>query len=215
MAASHEWYSSKQCKSGIYHDWAIEDGVVHYFGCLRFKDRAAFFNDLRDDDKLKKAIAEEENRIFELRNVFEKEGLKTDNGRLLYKLKVAVSQKFRRPPPPPPTSSVNESAPVSSDPEEDDVDLKGLNANIMYYKDGRPYDHPDFDGTFPNQKVPLNLLLKQDRRRNPLMWRCEENMIRYFHVPANNMVRISSDSRFYAFRVVISSIPLKCLINTD
>lgn len=40
---------------------------------------------------------------------------------------------------------------------------------------------------FPNQKIPLSLLLKGDKKKNPLMWDCEDDMIRCFHIPANNM----------------------------
>jgi hypothetical protein len=50
-----------------------------------------------------------------------------------------------------------------------------------------PYDHPALEDKFPNQKVPLSLLLEDSPKENPLMWKCEEDMIRYFHIPANNM----------------------------
>lgn len=83
-------------------------------------------------------------------------------------------------------------AAVVEESKDDTIELDDLNANIIYFKNKEPYDHPNFigSGSFPNQKVPLELLLKDDKARNPLMWDCEEDMIRYFHVPANNMAWI-------------------------
>jgi hypothetical protein len=69
-----------------------------------------------------------------------------------------------------------------------------LKARVIYFKKESekgqltPYNHPTIGGVFPNQYVPLNLLLENNPKINPLMWKCEENMIRYFHMPANNML---------------------------
>jgi hypothetical protein len=64
----------------------------------------------------------------------------------------------------------------------------GLNANMILFKDYKKYTDEDFPDEFPNQKVPLDeLLYREDRAWNPLMKECPKNMIRYFHLPANNM----------------------------
>jgi hypothetical protein len=40
--------------------------------------------------------------------------------------------------------------------DKKDIDLDDLNANLVYFKGARPYDHPGFpDEKFPNQKIPL------------------------------------------------------------
>lgn len=102
-------YSEEKCKSGLHREWSIEEGIIHYFGCLKFDDRDAFFNELRDDDKLKEAIVKEKSRISRLRGKFEREGSKTDYGKLLSSFKAARSllslKSSRRPPGPPPTAT--------------------------------------------------------------------------------------------------------------
>lgn len=183
----HENYTAKECKSGLHHEWGIDDGVLHYIGCLRFDEREIFLDALPDDDKLKKAIIEEEKRIQGLRRVFEHEAHDSENGKLLENFKDALVQVFPAHVSPPPSSFSIQSNTIDMNQNGDEVALGDLNANIMYFKNNRPYDHPKFPGTFPNQKVSLSLLLEKNVERNPLMWRCEPDMIRYFHVPANNM----------------------------
>lgn len=151
-------------------------------------------------DKSKRAIIDEEIRINDLRDLLEREGSESENGKLLYTYKVAFSARLKQPPPPPPSTSTSAKyvPPVASNPltaalDSNEAELDDLNANVIYFKDNRPYDHPSFEGTtFANQKVPLGLLLKQVKKKNPLMWECEPGMVRYFHLPANNMVRHSS-----------------------
>lgn len=63
-----------------------------------------------------------------------------------------------------------------------------IKASIIFFKDSRPYDIPDIENEFPNQKMSVRDLLAEDRESNPLMQPCEDNMIRYFHFPANNMI---------------------------
>lgn len=167
--------------------------MLHYFGCLRFEGRKTFFDALEETDKLRVAIVEEESRISRLRAVFEREGPTTPNGKLLSSFKIAQSHWYplpsRRAHPPPPTAAApeNGSPNATKEPEVELLDFDDLNANVIYFKDNKPYDHPEFDGTFPNQKMPLSRLLKEDKDQNPLMWDCPENMFRYFHIPSNNM----------------------------
>jgi hypothetical protein len=192
------YYSSQECTSHFHHDeWSVGSGVLHYFGCLKFAERRPFFDALEENDKLRTAILEEESRTNRLRGTFEAEGSKTARGRLLSSFKIALSHRFptagRRPSPPraaPPNPRGHQSS--ASNVKFDDIDLAGLNANVIYFKDNLPYDHPAFDGTFPNQTVPLARILKHDEKGNPLMWNCEKSMIRYFHLPANNMAWVEA-----------------------
>jgi hypothetical protein len=62
-----------------------------------------------------------------------------------------------------------------------------VKAAMIYFKDGRPYTVPGTNNDFPNQKIPVKNLLAGEEG-NPLMKPCPDNMIRYFHLPANNMI---------------------------
>jgi len=195
-----DWPQEK-CRSGLHHDTSVEGGLLHYLGCLPFNERKQFFLTLPpDQEKLKNSILEEEARIHKLRIILEGDQDSRD-GKLLSSFKTALATRFKAQgrqyvPPLPRTTSQREPQNTKITSPESPTsmigDLDDLNANVIYFKNHEPYDHPDFkgSGTFPNQKIPLSLLLKKDPKRNPLMWKCEENMIRYFHVPANNMAWI-------------------------
>jgi hypothetical protein len=63
-----------------------------------------------------------------------------------------------------------------------------LNANMILFKDSKKYTDKTYPDEFPNQKIPIDeLLYSEDRARNPLTKECPGGMIRYFHLPANNM----------------------------
>jgi len=195
----------KYCKgnndSGV-HGSTIEDGVLHFFACLKFSEREEYLGSLQGTDKLelKQRIVDELARATRLRNIFEAEGLKTENGKLIRSFKATLYQRFPRTrshatQEVPPNAQATQGATTESKRLEDevaDVVLGDLRANVIYFKrrskdsHPHPYDHPELEDTFPNQKVPLGLLL-EDNPKNPLMWKCEEDMIRYFHIPANNM----------------------------
>jgi hypothetical protein len=198
---------SDNCDSGFHHKSSIEDDVLHYFGCLRFEDRPAFFEGLNETDKLRLRIAEEEARISKLREAFEVDGSNTPRGKLLVRFKVTRNH-WSRPTArsrseAPPQAQTREAQASQQKQEENNIDLDDFNANLIYFKGARPYDHPDFpDEKFPNQKIPLRQLLKEDKEKNPLMWKCENDMIRYFHLPANNMVWV--EVRFYSDRRVFA-----------
>ena len=68
----------------------------------------------------------------------------------------------------------------------DDVDVF---AKMIFFKDSVPYTLPDFlPEEFPDQKIPLKrLLYDEDPLRNPLTRSYPDGMIRYFHVPGNDM----------------------------
>jgi hypothetical protein len=59
---------------------------------------------------------------------------------------------------------------------------------MILFKDSKKHTDPDYPEKFPDQKIPLDdLLYREDKATNPLMKECPPNMIRYFHLPANNM----------------------------
>lgn len=198
MADSRDYAACQGKKNnvvqGLTHGNSIEDGLLHFSGCMKFSERDAFLQTLPITSKLKLRIAEEQVRIAKLRNVLEAEGLRTDTGKLLRSFKATLSQRLprRRSYTHLNLPERDPAAHASLKSLEDEVMLDDLKANVMYFKKKsdqnhpEPYDHPDLGDKFPNQKVPLSLLL-EDNSKNPLMWKCEENMIRYFHIPANNM----------------------------
>lgn len=63
---------------------------------------------------------------------------------------------------------------------------KGLQAGVVYFKDGKPHSHSKLQGSFPDQTIPLADLLARDGDRSVLTEPCEEGMLRWFHIPANN-----------------------------
>jgi hypothetical protein len=72
------------------------------------------------------------------------------------------------------------------DPPDRSVDYD-IKASMIYFKNSRPFDVPGVDHNFPNQKISVKDLLC-DEEDNPLMQSCDDDMIRYFHFPANNMI---------------------------
>lgn len=85
----------------------------------------------------------------------------------------------------PPASSTSQ----ESDPEP----YYGFKAGAMYFRKrsdgtlmGVNSDNNRYQGTFPNQKIPMKDIL-DDPENNPLTQKCPENIVRYFHFPSNNM----------------------------
>lgn len=197
--------TKKGAVSGLTHGNSIEDGLVHFSGCIKFSEREEFLEALPETDKLKIRILEEQARIARLRKVLEDEGSKTDTGKLLRSFTATLSSRLPRRRSyshlKVPERDLAAQEPTSEPKSlEDEVVLDDLRANVIYFKKKPeqlhpgPYDHPHLGDKFPNQKVPLCLLLEENPKENPLMWKCEDDMIRYFHIPANNMswVEVSS-----------------------
>ena len=70
----------------------------------------------------------------------------------------------------------------------------GFDSPVVYFKDGQPYSDSGLPGEFPRQHVSFSTLLFKQDKGNLLMGQCKEGMIRWFHIPANNMrwVEVSS-----------------------
>lgn len=200
----HSWEDS--CTHGN----SANDKFLHYFRCIRLSDRDAFLASLPDyeQEKLRRRIVEEQSEIANTRALFEEQGPKTAQGRLLsnFKHRLQMWRRGKRSTPPasfdldhtqrrprPRFWSPDDDQPESAD-GKSIVDV--LKANVVYFKTTHqdhdyptPYDHPYLEGHFPYQTIPLDSLL-YSRGRNPLIWKCEEGMIRWFHIPANNMIWI-------------------------
>jgi hypothetical protein len=77
-------------------------------------------------------------------------------------------------------------------PTQSKVELDyGLKARMIYLNTGgvghtHGFRHPAATGKYPNQKIPLDCLLA-DTDDNPLKEPAKPGLIRYFHLPANNM----------------------------
>ena len=177
----------------FHHESSIEDDLLHYFGCLRFDERPKVFKRPKgkETDKLRQRIVEEKTRTSRLRATFWVEGSKTPNGRLVTRYKITRSLLFpsvgRSQSEASPQASLPSAQPSQKHPGDYNINLDDLNANVIYLNDAWPYDHSDFlDEKLLNPKIPLAPLLKNDKSNKPLMWKCEDNMIRYFHLPANN-----------------------------
>jgi hypothetical protein len=165
-------------------DREVRDVLLHYFGCLKRANRKAFYDSLDANQKLR--IREEHRRIREHRTLFESrdDGLVRllTNGLSLLR----QSARYKNLPHPGPDEDKMESDPEATKPSP--TNRYGLNANMILFEDSKKYTDKDYPEEFPNQKIPIDeLLYRKDRARNPLMKECPPNMIRYFHLPANNM----------------------------
>jgi hypothetical protein len=168
------------CLSTEKHDDRVLDVTLHYFGCLKASEHEVYFTSL--PQKSKRRIVEEKLRIRRLRTHFEARP-KTENGVALKKFENSLSDwrklNLRRDPEP-------ERSQRLEDPSDRSVDYD-IKASMIYFKNSRPFDVPGVDNNFPNQKISVKDLLC-DEEDNPLMQSCDDDMIRYFHFPANNMI---------------------------
>jgi hypothetical protein len=82
----------------------------------------------------------------------------------------------------------------------------GLSAYMMLFEDNRDDKAGGYTGVrdeafpenFPNQKIPLkDLLYKKTPDSNPLVRPCKDGMLRYFHLPGNNMEWIEVNIQQY------------------
>jgi hypothetical protein len=174
------------CLSSIPHEFTIRDYMIHYFGCLRQNERSSFFDSLTLNQQ--EEIVYEGIRVRKLRNAIEG-GSETSK---LVASFTAELASWRR------NGRLGKESSKDLGKDGDVRDLRGeelagddvgfgMDAHVIYYKDSSPYSHPSLRGSFPDQKVPVNDLFKDDPERNLLMRSCDEGMICHFHFPANNM----------------------------
>jgi hypothetical protein len=142
--------------------------------------RDRFFDAL--PEKYQQRIRREERRIEQLRAKLECQP-DTKAGAMLREFQESMDDWRRLHPWMPVEPKQTPRTPLNLD-ESIDSEIK---APMIFFKDSRPYDIPGVENAFPNQKIPLNKLLADDKYSNPLMQPCDDNMVRYFHLPANNM----------------------------
>lgn len=172
--------TARTCLSTEKHDDRVLDVTLHYFGCLKASEHQDYFATL--PQKSKTRIVDEQLRIRQRRSYFEAR-TNTETGSTLKNFKATLSEwrrlNHKRDP------AHGRSLPLDSK-VKDSVESH-VKASVVYFKDSRPYDVPGINNSFPNQKLSIAELLSDDRDYNPLMQPCVEGMIRYFHLPANNM----------------------------
>ena len=175
------------CLSDKPHDNRVSDVRLHYSGCSRVSDRSYFLNALSPEDR--QSILRQQERTRKRRDRLETTHRDSTAGERLAEFKDALAHwyisKGRRHSPYPvesrPPSSLNGLLAAA-----DDVDAD-VKASIMYFKNAQPYDVPTLPNSFPNQSLSVKELLTDDPANNPLMQPCDEDTVRYFHFPANNM----------------------------
>ena len=170
------------CQSDFRHD--PRDLNSHYFGCLRFSEQAAFLDRL--PARSQAHIREEECRISQLRLIIENRHHTDVELLILFRRHKQSLHRWRKTNKAGEDAASRPSAPVSQDTAIEDVDI---HSSMIFFKDSRPHTLPEFlPEEFPDQKIPLTrLLYDEDPTRNPLTRDCPDGMIRYFHVPANDM----------------------------
>jgi hypothetical protein len=159
------------------HDNRIQDITLHYLGCLRVSDRAAFFTQL--PKKCQRRLVNEVHRIERLRSLLES-STNSETRTTLIGLREGAKDWFRH------------DRKVDSSLNHDEVRTLGMDeeikVGIISLENGRPYNIPGLDSEFPNQIISIKDLLSENPDANPLMTPCEENTIRHIHLPANNMI---------------------------
>jgi hypothetical protein len=169
------------CLSTKEHENQVLDVSKHYFGCLRDSERHHFYNRL--PERSQRRIRREARRIAQLRTKLECQS-ESKAGVLLKGFKEAISdwRGVHR------WTSVEGKSTFRLPNDLDNSADSEIKASMIFFKDSRPYDIPGVENTFPNQKIPIKKLLADEPDANPLMRPCDDSMIRYFHLPANNMI---------------------------
>ena len=171
---------------------------MHFTGCLPAAKQKRFYDNAPPEtqDRIKRVTG----KISELRHRLETTEYDSTAGARLREFKRTMGRwcvSTGRPQAPytnpPAFRSVSGSwrSQTPGTPEfggtEDSVD-RHIKAPVICFKDGQPFDVPGVAKSFPNQKVTMADLLSEDKTRNPIMQPAEDNVVRYFHLPANNMV---------------------------
>lgn len=190
------------CLSDKPHDNRVSDPTIHFNGCLKVSRRRKFYENLPVESQ--RRILRENDRIVDLRRRLETSQCDTTAAARLRSFKSAMTQWC--------LATNKPTAPYSSAPGFDYRRPSGLSAYmgpedqvnsyikapVMYFKEGQPIDVPGLSNHFPNQKVTVSDLLTPDEATNLLMQPCDDNVVRYFHLPANNMAWIEEViARYY------------------
>ncbi|KAJ2905503.1 Magnesium transport protein CorA [Zalerion maritima] len=179
------------CLSATPHDGRISDIIIHYFGCLPRAKRPRFFASLPPESQQR--IRREEKRVSQLRDRLQARP-ESDAAARLAQFRATIGE-YR---------NVKGWGKSNESQEEDYNSLEAgsidtmLKAPVIYFKGGQPHQSSKIPGQWPHQKVMVSDLLDDNERSNPLMQPCEDDMVRYFHLPANNMVWVEEVmARYY------------------
>ncbi len=179
------------CLSLEAHDGRVSDVTLHHNGCLRIAERQRFFGSL--PPHLQKRILRQNARVDQLRVRLETTHQDTTAAAHLRSFKTCMGQWRKMAKSPglhfagtPLSGSTRRSGTTVFDAPYEDVEMD-IKAPVIYLKDSQPCQVPGLENAYPNQKILLSDLLADDETRNPLMQPCEEGVVRYFHLPANNM----------------------------
>ncbi|PVH76685.1 hypothetical protein DL98DRAFT_464692 [Cadophora sp. DSE1049] len=176
----------RTCLSSSEHGNSVRDTFLHYFGCLEDAGREAYFEALPQHEKDR--IEAEKSRIKAQRAYFEADD---ETKVLVDRLKRCLHRKFpllveRQNPLPNPNRPSKENA-------------FGLSAYMVFFKKSEPFTDTRYLDQFPDQRIAVqDLLYNDDTATNPLMQKCGDDEIRYFHLPSNNMEWIEEAmARYY------------------
>lgn len=186
------------CLSEKPHDHCVSDITTHFNGCLRGSKRQRFFDSLTVEAQNR--IIRDNDRIAELRHRLETAQYDTTAAVRLREFKQAMTGWAIATSRPRASHGFDSRRPSEPNPYfgSDDLVNDYIKAPVIFLKDGRPHDVPGIPGHFPRQKIPMSDLLVDDIRRNPIMQPCEDDVVRYFHLPANNMVWVEEVmARYY------------------
>ncbi|KAI1454279.1 hypothetical protein F4805DRAFT_460944 [Annulohypoxylon moriforme] len=171
-------HGPRSCLSSVPHDDNIFDEYLHYSGCLKISEREQYFDALSTNSQ--QYIRSEIERTGQLRAILETLPIPTKP----YQLRQFIDE-YRR--------CVGVPLPIETDYVDDTTEPQHVDADslaqvpVLSFKDGKPRDIPGLENCFPNQKVSVReLLTGNSAATNPLLQH-DQDAIRYFHLPANNM----------------------------
>ncbi|KAK3354036.1 hypothetical protein B0T25DRAFT_224469 [Lasiosphaeria hispida] len=193
------------CLSNKPHDGRVSDITIHFNGCLRVSKQKRFFDSLAPESQQR--ILRDNDKTAELRHRLETAQCDSTAATRLRDFKQAMSQWCASTGRPhvsyTPSSAFSDSRRPSGMaaggyPGSEDLVNDHIKVPVVYFKDGSPHQVAGLPNSFPNQKVTVSDLLSEDEKRNPLLQPCEENTVRYFHLPANNMIWVEEAmARYY------------------
>lgn len=170
------------------------DDVHHQFMCLDESEQVRYFEALSKENQAKVTteIRRTTRMVSLFRSMYEHKPLVDD---LKDSLLIWRSMKSQLRPQEAanletPLSNPSLSSPITQGGcrgEANDVDME-IEAKVLLFKESQPYSDPNLEATFPNQSIPASKLLDIDNDGNPLCAKCPSDIIRYFHLPANNMI---------------------------
>ncbi|KAK4121997.1 hypothetical protein N657DRAFT_576474 [Parathielavia appendiculata] len=200
-------HSPSTCLSNRPHDNRVSDPAVHCNACLPASRSARFYQSLSPESQQR--INRINGKTLDLRYHLETTHQVSTAGTRLRVFKSALSQ-WRTATgrhayghdtfsPKNGAGSRRSQTPRSPDFEKADDSVESqIKAPVLYFKDGQPFDVPGLSKAFPHQKVTVADLMSEDEARNPIMQPTEDNVVRYFHLPANNMIWVEEViARYY------------------